>query len=234
MKIGILGAPGAEKSKFARGLAKNLDGNVAVVDHYVQRLKKASGLALGPWASYSENLMIAGVREAERAIKQGDHQITVGTIMDTMTYIMVYSDILISNNRAEDRAQIYHTGQAVVSGLSLWYTETWDYDVCFFLPFVGKVKEGDLVAGFSYTLDGAYSDVLDTFYVPNVFGLEGKTNERIEIAREVIERLTEVEDSQESPQSDPPSDEGQSVRRGSEDGAGGRDTPVAMSDMPID
>lgn len=233
MKIGILGAPGAEKSKFARGLSRAMPTKTAVVDNYAQRLQKASGLALGPWASYSENLMIAGMREMERAVKQGDHQITVGTIMDTMTYVMVYSDIIIHSYSRQELANIYHNAQAIVSGLSLWYTETWDYDICFFLPYEPPAS-ADLNQRFSYTLSSAYSQVIDTFYVPNVFELTGTISEKIEIAREIIASFEEHEDPTRTQSVDSPSDEESTVRVSSEDGTSGGDSSIAVSDVPLD
>lgn len=228
MKIGVLGAPGAGKTKFAQGLAKSL-GDTTVVDNYVQRLQKSSNLALGPWASYSENMMIAGVREAAR-LKQHDktNQITVGTIMDTMVYIMVHCDNSVNSNTRDKAAAIYQESHAVVNGMTLWYNYTWDYDVCFHLPYA-KTEEFN----FSTKMNEAYSPVLETFFVP-VYGLEGDTKGRVEIASQVIEILERDEASRTAANLESSKDEKRSVRSSSKDGTGVGDSPRPMPDVPLD
>lgn len=182
MKIGILGAPGAGKSKFTRALQRKL-GNTSVVDNYARRLQKQTGLALGLWASYSENFMVAGLRQAGElhAFDKLEHTITVGTLMDTMVYAMVKSDVVIHNSTAE-RQVVFTNAQAAVSALSLWYTETWNYDLCFFLPLP---KSDPHV--WQDSVNDAYAPVLEQFYVPNVYSLDGDAKERADIASKVIE-----------------------------------------------
>lgn len=226
MKIGLLGAPGSGKSKLARALAKNLGGAV-VVDNYVQRLQKRTGLALGPWASYSENMMVAGVREAERKAKSGEHQITVGTIMDTMAYVMMYSDVVIHRQDRHEAMTTYYEAQAVVNGLNMWYTQTWNYDLCFYLPISGQ---DDL---FSETLSQTYPTIVEAFYVPVVYELTDST-ERVNVAREIIEITARDEADHDDSATGPSSYEERAVRSGSEDGKDVRDSPRPMSNVSSD
>lgn len=231
MKIGLLGAPGAGKSKLAKALAKNLDGAV-VVDNYVQRLQKRTSLALGPWASYSENLMIAGVREAERKAKPGEHQITVGTMMDTMAYVMLYSDVVMHRQDRHEAMTTYYEAQAVVNGLSMWYTQTWDYDLCFYLSIPDSDTDR-IEDRFALTLDQTYPTIVEAFYVPAVYELLN-SSERVNVAREIIEIAERDEAERSGTATDPSSDEERSVRSGDEDGADVGDPPRPMSNVPGD
>lgn len=233
MKIGVLGAPGAGKTKFASGLAKQLgikhrDQSVKVVDGYVQNLQKRTGLALGPWASYAENMMIAGNRESARLVKKADNQITVGTIMDTMVYCMVHSDVVFHNDTMERRRLVYEQTTQVVDGLKLWYTQTWDYDLCFWLSGDYGPHDRSIITQFHRTLDQAYTPVLESFYVPNVFGLDGEVKERVGIASEVIR---EFEAIQRESEADASVLEERGLRAGGEDGTKQRDSAGPVPDV---
>ena len=231
MKIGILGAPGAGKSAFARGLAKSL-GDTNVVDNYVQRLQKSTDLALGPWAPYHENLMIAGVREAARSKKSDSkHQITVGTIMDTMVYVMAYSDIAMHTDPSRAQ-QVYVDTRSVVNGLTLWYNTTWDYDVCFFLPRQGEPKSKDILDEFYHDLSQVYPTVLETFFVVT-YGLEGETKERVQVAREVIGILERDEEARANQADESTEDQERSIRSGSSDGESIGDSSQPVPDVPV-
>jgi hypothetical protein len=181
VRIAVLGPPGVEKSKFARALGKEF--NLKVVDNYVQRLQKATGLALGPWSSHSENFMVAGVRLAEE-YKAGEERITVGTVVDSIAYSATHSDVVLHNTQAGHQAA-YAAAQGAISGLSLLYTETWDYHLAFLLSFSEKEREkrGRV---WETALDMAYLPVIESYGVPFVCPLGGTTADRIKIATEII------------------------------------------------
>lgn len=197
MRIGVLGPPGVEKSKFARALGKEF--GLKVVDNYVQRLQKASELALGPWSSYAEHFMVAGLRLAEEA-KVGDERITVGTSIDTLTYAMVKSDVVMHQSSEAARA-VYLSAQAAVQGLTLMYTETWEYHLSFLLPYNDEQRE-ELGRGWETTLDDAYAPVIESYGVPFTYTLHGTTAERIKVATEII-NLAKEETAENAPKATP-------------------------------
>lgn len=231
MKIAILGAPGSGKTKFANRLAKSLRTDeglkIRVIDNYAQRIQKSSGLALGPWASYSENFMVAGERMQLESAQKADYQITCGTIIDTIVYAMVKSDVIFHNDSDQERRYVYAHAQGAVNGLSVWYTETWNYDIGFFLPLEKENKHR-----WTDSINDAYSPVVESFLVPNIYSLEGDQKERAEIASKVIEifereqaGLGETEASE---------IEQQTVRSGNSDGEDGGNSAKAVPDVPID
>jgi hypothetical protein len=142
MKIGILGPPGAGKTKFANRLRRLMaqeddNASVTVVDGYAQRIQRDTGLALGPWANWSESYMVAGYRRVQelRARKNYTHVITVGTILDTVYYCGL----------AAESFDVYGDSQSKIAtasamaGAGIWLRSDWDYD----LGFILIADEGD-------------------------------------------------------------------------------------------
>lgn len=136
MKIGVIGAPGVGKTTFANALGKEL--GLPVVDRYAQKIQKDTGLALGPWASYSENFMVAGARLAAEE-KVGAERITVGTALDTVNYAALKSDITMRQTVEHKRAAFASANSAMM-GIGCMIAETWDYNLCFIVPIEQSVK----------------------------------------------------------------------------------------------
>lgn len=192
MKIGVLGPPGVGKTKFARALAKEF--NLRTIDGYVQRLQKKTELALGPWSSYAELFMVAGIRQAEESYIHANAKpdtITVGTIMDSFTYATLHSDVVMRKTPEHHQAA-YARGQAAMQGMSLLYAQTWDYNVAFHLPYteeqLGSVEQ------WQRNLDLVYGTVLDSMMVPYLYTLNGPLDERVTLASEVIAVATKETD----------------------------------------
>jgi hypothetical protein len=186
VRIGLIGAPESGKSKLARALGKKLD--IPVVDNYVQRLQKKTALALGPWSSYSELIMVAGHRLAEEE-KIGERRVTVGTMIDSLAYAAVHADVLIHRREDQnDRRSSYVSAQGAMQGLALMYKETWDYDISFLLPYSDaqkKKKSGT----WEVALDAAYVSVIESFEVPFVYKVEGDHNSRLQIIEDTIDLI---------------------------------------------
>jgi hypothetical protein len=183
MKIAILGPPGVGKSKLANGLAKHY--GFKVVDNYVQRLQKKTNLALGPWSSYSEHMMIAGTRMAAEEPRTDEGVVTVGSIIDTLTYAAVKSDVAMHGGPDAVR-EMYDTANAAMKGLALIYRETWDYHLAFHLGYSAQERR-DRNGSWELALDAGYAPVVESFAVPYVYGLQGDRSDRLKIAKEVID-----------------------------------------------
>lgn len=198
MKIGVLGPPGAEKSKFAHALARAYD--LHVIDNYVQRLQKATDLALGPWSSYGELLMVAGVREAEEAKKAKVDTITVGTILDSLVYASTHADVVLHNSEAGRRAA-YIDAQAAMQGFAMWYREAYEYHLAFFLPYTPE--QAAKVRPWEIALNSAYPVVIESFEAQFTYTLAGDTKNRIKVAKEIIDLALKQDETEEAEASSP-------------------------------
>jgi hypothetical protein len=187
VRIGLIGAPETGKSKLARALAKKLD--IPVVDNYVQRLQKKTDLALGPWSSYSELIMVAGHRMAEEERVGHDGRITVGTMVDSLAYAAVHADVLIHRREdPNDRRSSYVSAQGAMQGLTLMYGETWDYDISFLLSYSDEQKKKKS-GTWEVALDAAYVTVIESLGVPFVYKVEGDHNSRLQIIEDTIDLI---------------------------------------------
>ena len=175
MKIGIIGPPQVGKTQFAEELANEFD--LSVVDDYI-----STDLALGMWASYSENLMVAGLRLAAEE-RHKDDRITVGTLVDTICYAAVKTDV-ITHNSLTHRDAAYKAAQGAMSGLGVMLAETWDYDISFYLPYSDVEKEK--AERWAAVLDTGYVSVIESFGINWVYTLQGTHQERVDIAKDVI------------------------------------------------
>lgn len=194
MRIGILGAPGVGKSKLARAIGKKHE--ITVVDGYIQRLQKQTDLALGAWSSYSEHFMVAGHRLAAEAKVGDDKRITVTTIIDTITYAAVKSDVTMGKGPEHARA-VYLSAQGAMQGLSLIYSETWDYDIVFWLPY-SDVQRREKSGTWELALDSAYPAVLESFEVPYAYAVEGSHSDRFNFINETIEMIKNADQTPET------------------------------------
>lgn len=193
MKIGIVGAPGAGKSEFARRLKTRLSEDLFpdsfyIIDNYVQDLQEDTGLALGPWAAHFENYMVAGIRFAAEAKYAKEDTITVGTILDTITYTLILGSIDLTDDYSNDQ---FVESQTAINGMALLYGQTWDYNMTFYLPLNGP---GDKL--WHSKVDKTLPGVIDSFLVPNTFQLDGTTEERLDIATRLIQEAEKPEGSE--------------------------------------
>lgn len=180
MKIAISGPPGSGKSKLAREIAQELD--IKAVVGYTDLLQKNTDLALGPWATYSENMMIAGTRMGKEC-SAGPDYVVAGTIIDTLSYGMMKTDIPLRPGPL-DTARVETLAEGAIKGLGVIYAETWDYDLSFFLPYTKTTrKRRDLWA---QRLEAIYIDVYEAYGVPETPALLGSAKEKFTTAMEVI------------------------------------------------
>lgn len=194
MRIGIVGPPGAGKSKFAKELAVYATGDYTIIDGYVQRLQKSTGLALGFWGQYTDNFMIQGVRAAEeykilnKKLDTSDDIITVGTVMDTVLYCAMHNDFAVG--KPEYKLMTNYMTEVAMRSLGLWFATNWEYQLTFFLPYdekQRKAKQGTPEFEFNEMMDEA----LESYGVP-YYRLEAGPD-RAKVATEVVNIAKEEE-----------------------------------------
>lgn len=183
LRIGIIGAPKSGKSKLARDLKKVapeiLGHEPVVVDNYAQKLQRDTKLALGQFATYSENYMIAGARHAaeRKAIETGASVITVGTMVETFLYGVVTTD---AEMQAHDPVLAMKIAQGAMAGLGVILSETVDYDALIYLPYT-KTK-GD---NWAKLFDEQIPNISFNFSLP-IITVEGTQSERIQKASNIL------------------------------------------------
>lgn len=215
MKIGILGAPGVGKTKFAEDLRELLvDGpaTFVIIDDYVHDLQGRMGLEFGEFSSFVDDLQIVFKRREwevhwDGLLKYGT--ITVGTVLDSVIH-----NFLRTESPTNDRYEIglqQERLKAMAATFGLLYTETWDYDYAFFLPS-------------DDTYGKAMSELIATYRAPVLTFLPGVTDdEKASTAAAAIRAL-------EAPET--PTFDERGVRQGREDGEDDGDSAESMSNVP--
>jgi hypothetical protein len=135
VRIGLTGTVGSGKTKLARRLKKELDGEWNVVDGYVPKLAKQTGLAYGYFADHTDNLNVAFKRyELERSYPFEANVISCGTPLDTLAYGIQPTPTVERDEVPDSYRQLSEAMQVYVwACLNLW-----NYDVVFRLPGEGR------------------------------------------------------------------------------------------------
>jgi hypothetical protein len=189
VRIGLLGAPGAGKSKLAKRLKKELEARFQtetypIVDNYVSKLAKQTGRAYGHWANYVDNLNV-GFKRYELEVNAGDNLITCGTILDTITYGFSIADLDVQRN-AQRRTMAINiaTLNALMKTQGWLFTQMFAYDVAFYLPVTNS-------EGHPPRQDAALRTTIDEFFAAIVPLEEGKIDRQVKRALSVIAALDE-------------------------------------------
>jgi hypothetical protein len=146
MKIGIIGAPGVGKTKFANELREELartDGSVPVVlDDYVEDLRNSTGLAYGDFGDFIDDLQVAFKRREWELLwyQTSKSTITCGTVLDSVVHNFIRESETVSD-RYEVGVQTQRL-QAIAHTFSLIYSNSWDYDYAFYLPSDDRIGKG--------------------------------------------------------------------------------------------
>lgn len=215
MKIAILGAPGAGKSKFARELAVQLGDDAVpylILDNYVQDLREDTGLEYGKFGSFIDDLQVVFKRrELELMYSKGGTQntIIVGTVLDSVIHNFIRSEDAPTDRRG---IGLYTERlKAIAASFGLLYIDTWDYDYAFLLQT-------------DNTYSRAMVDLLSTYRAPVMtFNSEVTNDKKAGLAAEAIRSLEKDE---------PASSDELGVRRGSENGGSDRDSSEPVPDVP--
>jgi hypothetical protein len=221
MKIGIVGAPGSGKTEFARELARLLvesdrEQRFIRIDDYVHWLRRQTGLEYGHFGNFIDDLQVVFKRRELELINEQDGSIiTVGTVLDSVAHCFIREEDPATNPR--EIVLVSERLRAVAEAFGLVYTETWDYDYAFYLPYHGDDPE-------SRKIDTALVELLKTYAPPVLaFKPEVPDDQKPETAARAIAAL-EADDL--SQVAEP------GVRSGSEDGVEDGDSSESVSDVP--
>lgn len=97
IRIGIIGAPGAGKTRFASALKRSMpENNFLVIDGYADKLNQKLEMSLGIEASYLPNVHIASLREQEvrKAVIEERNFIVCGTMFETLCYSGFHTEVI--------------------------------------------------------------------------------------------------------------------------------------------
>lgn len=208
MKIAILGAPGAGKSKFATALAKELRKetdnprkDVQIVDGYVDALKKRTGFEFSMHATYPQTFQIFGERltKEQEALSSGAQTlIVVGSIYETIAWAGIR---VASDSYFNDDPTIHTWGRLTMQTLGMLESLTFNKDILFFLPLSAKTLKAE---------GKSYATVLDTKLPEIVSGhfkrlvqLDGTNKKKVDYAIKTVRAFTAQQARESSVVDDP-------------------------------
>lgn len=190
IEIGLIGVPGSGKTQLANDLADLRDilegdgesaTDVTIVDRYAEAVEDRSGIALGKYASYMGNMMVAFERleleEYARFSDLADFMVTCGTLVESSAY----TAYAVSQGESDLMQMAKIQGSLGMIGCLM--IDTFQYDLLFYL----EPQEYD---DFTYRLDQEIAKVLKAVNLEPVVLDQGINREgRL---KEVIERLEEI------------------------------------------
>jgi hypothetical protein len=219
MKIAVLGAPGAGKTDFAHELAalliKQEYDRFWVLDDYVDDLRKRTGQEYGHFGNHIDDLQVVFKRREWELGWRHANTITVGTVLDSAIHCFARTEEAV-RTRKELGLQAERL-RTIAGVFGLLYTDTWDYDYAFLLPYDGD----DRMSRFHST---GLVELLNTYRAPVLSFNEGiSDDEKAPTAARAIVAL-EAEQL--------PATKERGVRSGSEASKAERDSTESVPDVP--
>jgi hypothetical protein len=223
MKIGIVGAPGSGKYHFASDLAAIMDEDFFILHAthpdgigYVDDLRSGTGLEYGGFGNHIDDIQVVFKRrEWELAWTHRERDtITVSTVLDSAAHCFIRTEET-AHNRYETGLQAERL-RTIAGTFGLLYTDTWDYDYAFFLPYKGEDRHSRLI-------NAALVDMITTYRTP-IFSFEPEVPDD-EKASTAAKAIAALESDNASPI------EERRVRRGFETGEAVRDTSEPVPDV---
>lgn len=190
LRIGILGAPGAGKSTFAKALATELrrqGQEVRTVDGYMNNLIKKTGYAYDIFATYPQNLQILFERwtREQEAEKAGcDTLITAGTLYETILYtgLRVNSELAVKADKT-----IQMQGRVSMEMMGVIQSLIAVHDLLFFLPYSSKTIE-EKGRSYDTVINEKLPEVLAGYFRP-ITPLTGTTKKKVQDALTAIKAV---------------------------------------------
>lgn len=186
MKVALLGAPGAGKTKIARRVVKRLNAESkdwTVIDGYVEKLRERTGHPYGGQSDFHHTLQIIAERWIleDNAGVQQKHSITCGSIYETIIYASNRAMAPALNERGMVEDQVY--AQTMMHALGALEARTFDYDAIFWIP--RSTDNPATPDTWDAVVDAKLPEVLDGFF-KYAMPLIGTDKEKVERATDVI------------------------------------------------
>lgn len=190
--VSIIGAPGAGKSELAEAIAAEYD--MVVVDNYAQDLAADMDIALGFYASYVPNLMVAMEREkadhkARRSLDR--NVVVVGSLIESVAYAGLqaeYHGMQISTPQQQGVLQREMLGMQV---LGVMLQDLMKFHHYFYVPLPVEIEVPGKESKFdnaTRSLDRAIAQIVGQLGVP-VHELKGSLDAKLEAVKDTIGHL---------------------------------------------
>lgn len=182
MDIALIGVPGSGKSGLAHQLLNHITehhGSCRNIDGYADEVGEVSHLALGEWAGYIGNLLVASARLTDEiaAMKNKDveHSIVCGTLVETITYMSIHAAVFTGKD-PEEQQKI----QMFMHLMGCLMHDMFIYDHIFYLP------PGDDATREQVTVDEELRRALSLYSI-DYATLDGPVEDKLEKALTIIE-----------------------------------------------
>lgn len=206
MRIALVGAPGTCKTCVAHCITDHFpDESFSVLDGYVERLSEKTDIAFGHFAGYIGNLQVAFERvnaeQEARAFASDTSLITCGTLMESIAYTTIHSQVALTTPDAGDKQAEFNRMGAAAATFSMLVWDTWRYDHVFYLPYNDELRQ-ERDGTWDAVLDANLPYALDAFFI-DYTTLTGTNAERAEQAVAKIKEANAedaVEESADAPE----------------------------------
>jgi hypothetical protein len=192
MKVAILGAPGAGKTKISKKLVNSLNkqgdlGQWKLIDGYVDKLRQRTNLPFGQVSTFAHNLAVITDRWVleREAQEKGFHTVTCGSIYESIMYSTFATNFFSTQEDMMVYDQLFY--KAMMEALGGLEARTYDYTAIFRLewtvPLVterGHTWEGVINEKLPEALDG-----FNKYAIP----LTGTDKSKAQAAEEVIRAI---------------------------------------------
>ena len=180
--IALVGAPGSGKTELANDIVETEQfQDHVVIDNYAQTTSTYTNLALGPYATYVGNYLVAAdrLRREVRAIKHNEDHIVCGTLIETAVYMSMRGGLDNVGGSSEANRIA-----AFMQMLGMLFNDVGGYDKIFYLPLVDGSEINKRV-------DSEIVDALGVFGVPYITLGEDRVQEVLDAFSEPAS--TEIE-----------------------------------------
>lgn len=187
--VALVGTPGSGKSRLAYAIETHY--GMEIVDNYAQRLSSDFDLALGPYANYVTNLMVAMEREKAEHENRRDLDkdgVTCGTLIETLAYaalLVEYHNMQITTPQQQGIIARETVGSQV---LSLMIQDMMRYHTYFYLKLPPEIEvpgQEPKFDNYTRSLDNAISQIIQTLGVP-VVQVSGSVEQQMETVKETL------------------------------------------------
>lgn len=188
--VGLVGVPGSGKSRLAYAIESAY--GMEIVDNYAQRLSSDYDLALGPYANYVTNTMVAMERQKVEHENRRDLDkdgVTCGTLIDTLAYaalLIEYHNMQITTPQQQGIIARETVGSQMIH---LMIQDTMRYHTYFYLKLAPEIEvpgQEPKFDNYTRSLDNAMGQIIQSLGVPVVEVRSGTVEQQMETVAEAL------------------------------------------------